>query len=96
VSHWMPKDAPVGDARRVDEYTDGELALCLEHAEHRIGALPNDSPDRPRLQEWLRAMLAERDARQVLRAADARAAAERLAAGPAPAYGSPEFPQRGA
>lgn len=82
MSHWIPKGAPVGDVRRVDEYTDGELTLCLEHAEHRIAALPHSSPDRPRLQEWLRGMLAERDARAVQRAADAAAAAARLRAGP--------------
>ena len=77
----MPKSAPVGDVRSVGEYTDGELADCLEHAERRIGELPNDSPDRPRLQEWLRAMLAERDERGVRRAADAAAARKRLRAG---------------
>jgi hypothetical protein len=81
MSHWIPKGAPVGDVSRVDQYSDGELTLCLEHAEKRIAAL---SKERSQLQEWLRQMLKERDDRVVQRAADHKAARERLAAGPAP------------
>jgi len=81
VSHWMPKGAPVGDVRRVDEYTDYELGACLEHGARRVSDLPEDAPDRLRLEGWLAAMVEERAGREEQRKADAEAARKRLRAG---------------
>lgn len=66
-AYW-PKDCPV-TRRRIGELTTSELRRCLLHAEDRIAAEPGDSPERGLLQEWLRALLAQKDARAMAHAA---------------------------
>lgn len=75
---WYPKPplAP-GEARPASEYGDFELQACLSYAEVLIEREPNDSPERKRLQEWLRALLAEKDRRTAAHQA-ARAHADKV------------------
>lgn len=75
MSGWWPKGSPSGGARSPAELADWELAACLDHAEDQISAEPHHSARRRRLQEWLRALLAERADRAQLRQDRARRAA---------------------